>query len=34
MQPAHALYQTLGFTPTEPYRFNPIEGTTYLKLDL
>jgi putative acetyltransferase len=34
MQSAHALYQSLGFTPTEPYRFNPIEGTTYLKLDL
>lgn len=34
MQSAHALYQTLGFTPTEPYRFNPIEGAAYLQLDL
>jgi putative acetyltransferase len=34
MQSAHALYQSLGFTPTGPYRFNPIEGSAYLKLDL
>jgi putative acetyltransferase len=34
MQSARALYQSLGFVPTEPYRFNPIEGTSFLKLDL
>jgi ribosomal protein S18 acetylase RimI-like enzyme len=34
MQSAQALYQSLGFVPTEPYRFNPIEGSAYLKLDL
>jgi putative acetyltransferase len=34
MQSAQALYQSLGFVPTEPYRFNPIEGSVYLKLDL
>jgi len=31
---ARALYQSLGFRPTEPYVFNPIPGTRYLTLDL
>jgi putative acetyltransferase len=34
MHSAQSLYKSLGFQPTEAYRFNPIEGTTYLKLDL
>lgn len=34
MQSAQSLYRSLGFVPTEPYRFNPIEGSAYLKLDL
>jgi putative acetyltransferase len=31
---AQSLYKSLGFVPTEPYRFNPIEGSAYLKLAL
>jgi GNAT superfamily N-acetyltransferase len=34
MHSAQVLYKSLGFVPTEPYRFNPIEGSAYLKLDL
>jgi putative acetyltransferase len=34
MQSAQALYQSLGFVATQPYRFNPIQGTSFLKLDL
>jgi putative acetyltransferase len=34
MQSAQLLYKSLGFVPTEPYRFNPIEGTSFLKLEL
>src|SRR5579863_10330792 len=34
MQSAQSLYKSLGFEPTAPYRFNPIEGTSFLKLDL
>jgi putative acetyltransferase len=34
MQSAQSLYESLGFVATEPYRFNPIEGSAYLKLDL
>jgi putative acetyltransferase len=34
MQSAQSLYASLGFEPTPPYRFNPIPGSTFLKLDL
>jgi len=31
---AQALYRSLGFTVTEPYRFNPVPGATFWKLRL
>ena len=34
MLEARALYQRIGFQETPSYRPNPIEGTTYLALDL
>ena len=34
MGTARALYRSLGFTETEPYRFNPVEGTQFLALTL
>lgn len=34
MRSAQALYKSLGFVSTEAYRFNPIEGTAFLKLEL
>jgi hypothetical protein len=34
MSAAIRLYCALGFTPIEPYVFNPIEGAIFLGLDL
>lgn len=34
MERARALYRSLGFREIPAYRFNPIEGTEYLELDL
>jgi ribosomal protein S18 acetylase RimI-like enzyme len=34
MTSAQALYRSLGFVPIEPYVFNPVEGTSFLALEL
>ena len=34
MSEARALYRSLGFVETAPYRFNPIPGTSFLELEL
>ena len=34
MTRARSLYASLGFRETEAYRFNPVEGTTFLELML
>jgi putative acetyltransferase len=34
MTAARALYESLGFRETEPYRYNPIPGSSFLELEL
>ena len=34
MKAAQALYLSMGFQPTTAYRFNPIAGSAFLRLDL
>lgn len=34
MTRAQRLYESLGFTPTPPYRYNPVEGTSFPELQL
>jgi ribosomal protein S18 acetylase RimI-like enzyme len=34
MNAAQTLYRSLGFRETEPYRFNPVPGTSFLELQL
>jgi ribosomal protein S18 acetylase RimI-like enzyme len=34
MEKAKGLYGSLGFTEIEPYRFNPVEGASFMELTL
>jgi putative acetyltransferase len=34
MRPAQALYRSLGFAETAPYRHNPVPGASFLELRL
>ena len=34
MVAAQRLYEELGFRDTEPYTYNPISGTRFLRLEL
>jgi len=34
MKAARALYASVGFKPTEAYRFNPVEGAVFMEMTL
>jgi hypothetical protein len=34
MEAARALYVSVGFKQTSPYRYNPIEGAVFMELKL
>jgi len=34
MEEAKGLYSSLGFREIEPYRFNPVEGASFMELTL
>ncbi len=34
MKEAQSLYMAVGFKPTTAYRFNPVEGTVFLEMEL
>lgn len=34
MKAAIAMYASIGFKPIEPYRANPIEGATFMELEI
>jgi ribosomal protein S18 acetylase RimI-like enzyme len=34
METAQALYRSIGFRDTEPYRHNPVPGASFLELEL
>lgn len=34
MRAARVLYADLGFVEVEPYRFNPVPGTSFMELSL
>jgi ribosomal protein S18 acetylase RimI-like enzyme len=34
MEAARALYESFGFRSIEPYRYNPIPGTSFMELTL